>query len=145
VYTSAHFLWDPGRTRQNNREIIESNMNLLVRLASAGSLLLFGGFLCAVLWKIATGGISLSYLLDGDVQDLDSSTGFSTEASAGRTQALMVTLFVAGYYLLQVIHNPKEFPKLPNAMVGALAGSQALYLGGKARAMLSGRMRDLFR
>ena len=120
-------------------------MNLLVRLASAGSLLLFGGFLCAVLWKITTGGISLSYLLDGDVQDLDSSTGFSTEASAGRTQALMVTLFVAGYYLLQVIHNPKEFPKLPNAMVGALAGSQALYLGGKARAMLSGRMRDLFR
>jgi hypothetical protein len=46
---------------------------------------------------------------------------------------------VAGYYLLQVIHNPKELPEMPALMVAALGGSHALYLGGKARAMLKSR------
>jgi hypothetical protein len=123
----------------------EGNMRFLMTLAYWEGVILFGGLFGVVLWKLLTGGISLSYLLDGDVQDPDSPTGFSTTASPGRIQAIMVTLFVAGYYVLQVIHNPREFPKLPNAMVGTLAGSHVLYLGGKAQAMLSGRMRDLFR
>jgi len=120
-------------------------MRFLMTLAYWEGAILFGGLFCVVLWKLITGGISLDYLLDGDVHDPGNPTGFSTNASPGRIQALMVTLFVAAYYLLQVIHNPKEFPKVPNAVVGALAGSHALYLGAKAQAMLPGRMRDLFK
>jgi hypothetical protein len=120
-------------------------MRFLMTLAYWEGAILFGGLFSVVLWKLMTGDISLSYLLDGDVQDPASPTGFSTQPSPGRIQALMVTLFVAGYYLLQVIHNPKEFPKLPNAMVIALAGSHVLYLGGKAQAMLSGGVRDRFK
>jgi len=116
-------------------------MNSLVKLASWAGLVLFGGFFSVVLWKLLTGGISLSYLLDGDVRDPNSpdGSGFSTSPSAGRAQTLAVTLFVAGWYLLQVIHNPRQFPHLPNALVGSLAGSQILYLGGKAHSMLFGK------
>jgi hypothetical protein len=120
-------------------------MRFLTTLAYWEGAILVGGLFCVVLWKLMTGGIALNYLLDGDVRDPDSPTGFSTTPSPGRIQALAVTLFVAGYYLLQVIHNPKEFPKLPGAMVGALAGSHVLYLGGKAQAMLPGGVRDLFK
>jgi len=83
---------------------------------------------CDPVWRLVLrcvveavdGAISLSYLLDGDFRDPDSPTGFSTTASPGRTQALMVTLLVAGYYLLQVIHNPKELPPLSLWLVGVL-------------------------
>ncbi|MFZ0420996.1 MAG: hypothetical protein WAM04_23045 [Candidatus Sulfotelmatobacter sp.] len=114
-------------------------MRFLMTLAYWEGAILFGGLFCVVLRKLMTGAISLSYLLDGDVRDPASPTGFSTTASPGRTQALMVTLFVAGYYLLQVIHNPKELPEMPALTVAALAGSHALYLGGKAQAMLKSR------
>ena len=120
-------------------------MHFLMTLAYWEGAILFGGLFCVVLWKLMTGGISLNYLLDGDVRDSGSPTGFSTSVSPGRIQALIVTLLVAGYYLLQVIHNPKEFPKMPNALLGALAGSHVLYLVGKAQAMLPGRTPDRFK
>jgi hypothetical protein len=120
-------------------------MHFLMKLAYWEGAILFGGLFCVVSWKLMTGGISLNYLIDGDVRDPGSPTGFSTNVSPGRIQALIVTLLVAGYYLLQVIHNPKEFPKIPNTLLGALAGSHVLYLVGKAQAMLPGRMRDRFK
>jgi len=122
-------------------------MNSLAKLASSGTAVLLGGFFAVVLWKLFTGGISLNGLLEGDVRDHNSSdgSGVSTVPSAGRSQTLLVTLFVALWYLLQVIHNPREFPKLPDAMIGALAGSQAVYLGGKAQGLFLGRLRDLFK
>jgi hypothetical protein len=120
-------------------------MGFLVATADWQAVLLLGGFFAVVLWKLFTGRIPLRGLLDGDVRDPNSPDGFSSEASAGRVQSITVTLFVALWYLLQVIQNPKEFPRLPDAMVGVLAGSQMLYLGGKARAMLSGRLRGLFK
>jgi len=46
---------------------------------------------------------------------------------------------------MRVINNPKEFPEVPNGLVGALAASQALYLAGKAQAMLLGRLRDFLK
>jgi hypothetical protein len=101
--------------------------------------ILFGGLFGIVLGKLLTGSISLGYLLDGDVRDPKSDTGFSTEASTGRTQALMVTLAVAGYYLLQVIHNPRELPQVSGWMVAALGGSHTWFLGEKASALLKGR------
>jgi hypothetical protein len=129
----------PKRARFKQTLKTEGNMRFLMTLAYWEGAILFGGLFCVVLWKLLTGGISLSYLLDGDVRDSDSPTGFSTNASAGRTQALMVTLFVAGYYLLQVIHNPKELPPLSPWLVGVLGGSHALYLMEKAQTLLSGR------
>jgi hypothetical protein len=122
-------------------------MNSLLKLASSAGVVLLGGFFAVIFWKLFTGSISLNGLLEGDVRDQNSSdgSGVSTVPSAGRSQTLLVTLFVAVWYLLQVIHNPKEFPKVPDAMLGALAGSHALYLGGKAQATFLGRLRDLFK
>jgi hypothetical protein len=119
-------------------------MRALSTFAYWEGVILLGGFFGLVLWKLLTGGISLEQLLEGDVPDPHTAEGYSTYVSAGRTQSLASTLFVAGYYLLQVVHNPKQFPTVPIQLVGALAGSQALYLGGKARAMLHGRVREFF-
>jgi uncharacterized YccA/Bax inhibitor family protein len=112
-------------------------------LASYEGLILIGGFFGIVFWKLLTGRIDLSHLLEGDIRDPNSADGYSTQASAGRVQSLVITLFAALYYLFQVIHNPKVFPKLPNGLIEAMAGSQAVYLGGKAQAMLVGRLRDI--
>jgi len=100
---------------------------------------LLGGLFGIVLWKLLTGGISLSYLLDADVPDTRSPSGFRSEASAGRAQLLIVTLIVAAYYLWQVIEYPRAFPHVPGKMVATLGGSQALYLAGKARVLLKSR------
>ena len=112
-------------------------MPLFVRLAYWEAVVLLGGFLGVVLGKLLTGSISLSYLLDGDVRDPNSASGFSSQASTGRTQLLVVTLSVAGYYLLQVVRNPRELPEMPVQTVIALGGSHAFYLLGKARDLLS--------
>lgn len=96
------------------------------------------GLFSVVLWKFFTGSISLSYLLDADVPDVNTPEG-SSEPSAGRTQLLIVTLIVAAYYLAQVLERPAKFPHLSGSIVAALGGSQALYLAGKARAMRKGR------
>jgi len=120
-------------------------MHSIATFARWGSVLLFGGFFAVFFWKLSNGSISLHGLLDADVRDKKSPDGLSTVASGGRSQMLLVTLSVALWYLLQVIHNPKQFPQLPNAMLGALAGSHAVYLGGKAQALFLGRLRDLIR
>ena len=120
-------------------------MRSLLIFARWEAVVLLGGFLGIVLWKMLTGDISLSYLLDGDIPDPSTPGGFTSDASAGRTQLLVVTMIVAGYYLLQVIENPRQFPQVPTEMVAALGGSHALYLGGKARALLLGRLKDLFK
>ncbi|HEY6767638.1 MAG TPA: hypothetical protein VI386_23025 [Candidatus Sulfotelmatobacter sp.] len=119
-------------------------MNSLFKLASVEGAILLGSFCCIVLWKLLTGSIDLSYLLDGDVRDTNSpdGSGISTSPSPGRAQTLVVTLAVAFWYLLQVIHNPKEFPKLSWLTAGTLAGSHALYLGGKARALIFGEPQE---
>ena len=103
--------------------------------------MLLVGLASAVVWRIVSGQISLEYLLEADVRNADG-PGFTTEVSPGRVQALAVTLYVALYYLLQVINNPTQFPSLPAEMIYALAGSHALYLGGKAQAMLRGSLKD---
>jgi len=114
-------------------------------LAQWEGFLLLGGFFAIVFWKLATQSISLDQLLEGDIRDPNGKDGYSTYISAGRAQSLLITIFAALYYLLQVIHNPREFPTLPNGLVAALAGSQALYLGGKAQAMWMGRLRDFLK
>ena len=114
-------------------------MRSLATLAYWEAVVLLAGLLGVMLWKLLTGGISLDGLLEGDVRDPNSADGFRSQASAGRAQALTITLVVALWYLLQVIHNPREFPQVPRAMVAVLGGSYALYLVGKARALRKGR------
>lgn len=122
-------------------------MRFLAKLAALEGVILLGGFFAVVFWKLFAGTISLNGLLEGDVRDQNSSdgSGFTSSPSAGRSQTLLVTLYVALWYLLQVMHDPRGFPKLPDAMIAALAGSQAVYLGGKAQGLFLGRLRDLFR
>jgi hypothetical protein len=110
-------------------------------------LLLLAGFFGIVFCKLANGSIVLEQLFEGDIRDKnpENADGYSSYVSAGRVQSFLVTVFVALYYLLQVIQNPTELQKLPADMIGALAGSHALYLGGKAQAMLFGPLRDFLK
>lgn len=122
-------------------------MPSLFILAKWEGLLLLGGFFGIIGWKLVSGSITLDQLLDGDIQDKSAANGNGTAryVSSGRVQSLIVTVFVALYYLKQVVENPTAFPTLPNGVLEALAGSQALYLGGKAQATFIGRLRDFFR
>ena len=114
-------------------------------LASWEGLILVGGFFAIVLWKLLSGGIVLDQLLEGDIKDSTVADSYSTYVSSGRVQVLLVSVFVASQYLIQVIHNPTQFPSVSTPILAILAGSQAGYLGGKAQAMLLGRWRDLLR
>lgn len=115
------------------------------KLAHWEALILIIGLFGIVAWKLITGGISLGQLFEGDIQDTDSPQGYSSYVSAGRVQSFWVTLYVAFYYLMQVIHDPTRFPALPDSLVAIFAGSQALYLGGKAQAMLLGKLRNILK
>jgi hypothetical protein len=98
-----------------------------------------------VFWKLIAGAIVLDQLLEGDIPNSIGTDGYSSYTGAGRVQDLLITLFAASSCLLQLINNPRGFPTAPNALLEALAGSQALYLGGKAQAMLPGRSRDFLK
>ncbi len=111
-------------------------MRALATLAYWGLAVLLGGFFGIVFWKLLTRGISLGGLLEGDRPEGD------TYFSPGRVQLLMVTVLFALQYLLQILKNPAAFPPVPEALLVALGGSQAVYLGGKARAMLFGGPRN---
>jgi hypothetical protein len=111
------------------------------KLACWEGLILIGGLVAVVFWKLMNGGINMDSLLDGDRLN-QSGSGFDTSFSPGRGQMLMVTILTAVYYLLQVIHNPREFPQIPAAWVAVLGGSHAMYLVGKAKSMLIGSVRD---
>lgn len=117
----------------------------VAKLASTLGVCLLGGFFAIVFWKLLTGGIQLAGLFEGDIRDPTGENGYSSYVSPGRVQSLLITLFSALYYLMRVINNPKEFPEVPDGLVGALAASQALYLGGKAQAMLLGRLRNFLK
>jgi hypothetical protein len=116
-------------------------MPSLATLAYWEAVVLIGGLCGGVLWQMMSGKIDLAYLLDADVRD--GNGGEVTEVSQGRVQAMVVTLYVAFYYLVQVVHHPTEFPPLPSEMLYALGGSHALYLGAKAKSLLLGDLGEL--
>jgi len=111
-------------------------------LAKWEGMILLGGFISVVVGKLATGEISLEYLLYGDAR-MRQGAERTTFFSPGRAQMLMLTVTVAGYYLLQVIQDPTHFPAVPSELVAALGTSHAIYLGGKAQSLYLGRLRDL--
>lgn len=108
-------------------------------------ILLLAGLFGTVAWKILTGVISLRGMLEADVPDANSPDGLVSQNSPGRVQALVISLFSALWYLLQVIHNPTQFPQVPDAMVAALGGSHGFYLSGKAYGLLWPKLRDQFK
>jgi hypothetical protein len=113
-------------------------MALLFRLAVLESAALLAAFYGIVVYKIATGNIGLTGLLDA--KQPDGRPAFS----AARLQLLMFTVVVAGYYLHEIIVNPHRaaLPDLPQSVVAALGGSHAVYLGGKTlTAFLPPRLR----
>jgi hypothetical protein len=112
-------------------------------LAGWEGLILIGGFFAVVLWKLMTGEIVLDQLFEGDIREQNGK--YTTHTSAGRLQAFWVTLYAAFYYLVQLIQNTTEFPTIPNGIIAVLAGSHALYLCGKAQAMLLGRLKDFLK
>jgi hypothetical protein len=117
-------------------------------LAQWVGFLLFGGFFGVVFWKLANGAISLDRLLENSgslSQAADGNGTDSSSPSAGRAQSLGITLFVALYYLIHVIQNPKQFPELPGTLMALLAGSQTMYLGGKALDLLPASWRDFLK
>lgn len=102
------------------------------RLAYWEGLILLGGIFGIIFWKMFTGAISLKYLLYGDQLDPHN----PIFVSPGRTQLLLFTIYVAGYYLLQVMNDPTSLPQVPNSLLVALGASHAVYLGGKAQSLL---------
>jgi len=113
-------------------------MPSVVKLAEWEGVVLVAGLCGVVVWKLLTGEISLNYLLYGDARN-QASPFFSP----GRAQMLVLTVISAVYFLLQVIQNPAKFPEVPNSLIGLLAGSHAVYLGGKAQSLYLGKFRDL--
>src|SRR5438477_5339909 len=103
-------------------------MTLLSQLAGYAALGLIAGFTLVVAWKIVSGGISLDGLLDS-FDDRG-----KRRSSPGRLQLLLFTGVVAAQYVPAVLKNPggHSLPAVPQAVLAALAGSQAVYLGGKA-------------
>jgi hypothetical protein len=113
----------------------------LGNLAYWEGLLLIGGLFAVVLWKLSFGELALDDLFTGHRREEDGT--YTEYESAGRVLSFVATIAVAGYYLLKVFQDPHRFPDIPPAMVMALAGSQAVYLGGKAQALLSERISDI--
>jgi hypothetical protein len=114
----------------------------VTQFAAWEGIILVSGLCGIVLWKLMTGGISLKCLLYGDARVVKGG-GRKSYFSAGRAQMLMTTVVSAGYFLLQVIEDPTQFPDIPTPFLIALGGSSAIYLGGKAQALYLGRLRDL--
>ena len=110
-------------------------MDALVSFARWEMMILLGGLMAAVVYKLFTGGIDMSGLLT--VKGVPGDQSFSSS----RAQMLMATVVAAMYYLLQVIDNPsaKSLPDVPPTLVAILGGSHAIYLGGKARSLFFGK------
>ena len=109
-------------------------MSSLSRLAYWEGMILLVGFAGITAWKLFSGEISLENLLRGDGKD---SSGHSISfVSPGRVQLLMTTIISGLYYLLQVMHDPTVFPRIPTAWLVGLGGSHAIYLAGKAQSLL---------
>jgi hypothetical protein len=107
------------------------------------------GFLMAlaaiVAGQLLTGQINTKNLLHGRINDtgkpirdkqgnIKRKSSDTPYFSPERVQLLLLTLGAAFYYLTQVLNNPQPgtFPPIPDSWTETLAGSNVLYLGGKA-------------
>jgi hypothetical protein len=114
------------------------------------------GLFAIVAGQLLTGQISTKNLLYGRKNDTGTPTLDKNGAvlsrkpedtlyfSPERVQLLLLTLGAAFYYLTQVLNNPNPgtFPPIPTSWTETLAGSNTLYLGGKALSRFWPRERD---
>lgn len=96
--------------------------------------------------QLLTGQINTKNLLHGRIKDTGQpirdangnitarKTTDTAYFSPERVQLLLLTLGAAFYYLTQVLNNPHpgSLPAVPDSWTETLAGSNVLYLGGKA-------------
>lgn len=99
-------------------------------LLSVALILWLGAIAMIVVWKLFTRSISLAGLLQGDRSNGE------TFFSPGRVQLLIATVLFVANMMSQVIADPTTLPVIRPELLLALGGSQAVYLGGKARSML---------
>lgn len=97
---------------------------------------IFTLFIAVIVWQMLTGKINLKGLL------IDKSNG---KFSPGRLQNLVLTFLVAALYLGKLLENSvtNMLPDLPDWCLETIAGSSALYLGGKS-SLLLGRLISSF-
>jgi hypothetical protein len=121
-------------------------MEGLSRLVFLEGCALLLGFFAIVVFKIATGKISLEWLLytkprtrpkpraEQGVVAEPADKKAPSSFSPARLQLLIFTVAVALQYLHAILVNPQRdsLPDLPQGVVAALGGSQAVYLAGKA-------------
>lgn len=98
---------------------------------------ILAAFAAVVFVGLLTGGISTRSLLYGERK------GGGRYFSPGRVQLLIVTILVAFDYLVNVLQSPdrESLPDVNASVLALLVGSHAIYLGGKARALLFGAIR----
>lgn len=99
-------------------------MQQLIPIVRLELTLILGGLALVVGYKMLTGRINMSGLLDDK----------KTHAlSPERVQLLIFTVLGAGYYLLLAIEQAPSgrLPDFPGEALLLVGGSQAVYLGGK--------------
>lgn len=82
------------------------------------------GLMLIVIYQILTGKINTKRMLF--------EKNGSCSYSPGRVQLLLLTLISVFYYILEVINNPTQFPKIPQELLLILGGSNIIYLVSKA-------------
>ena len=104
-------------------------MEVLTQIIRFELWLILGGLALVVAYKLLTGGINMTGLLDDKV---------SREPSPGRVQLLVFTVTGASYYLLLAVDQAASgsLPPVPPELLLLVGGSQLVYLGGKARSHL---------
>ena len=84
-------------------------------------------------WLIVLGLVIALGMLRGDIplQGLLTTTGGQIDPE--RVQSLLVSLFVLGTFIVQVVRSPSHgsLPEIPESLVVLFAGSNGLYLSGK--------------
>jgi len=83
---------------------------------------LIAGLMLIVGYQLLTGRINMKKLL------FDKTTN---RRSPGRVQLLMLTLVGALSYLLMVVEDPNNLPKVPRELLLIMGGSNLVYLTGK--------------
>ena len=86
----------------------------------------FAALAAIIAYRMVIGRVNTKGLLTDKV---------TKQFSPGRLQMLMVTAFIAIYFVGQVVEK-ETMPQLPQDFMLALGGSHALYLGGKAYTVL---------
>lgn len=97
----------------------------------------FFAFAAVIVWQLLTGGINLNGLLADKV---------SGDFSTGRLQLLILSVAAGGVYMSSILSNlGGGLPAPPDIVWQVLAGSQALYVSGKAGPVMGRFISTIFK